>query len=171
MSSNTSLQEIQAAFSSFSQLPYCSGTVPLTATTSTLFYTTNGKAELIDFTKPTDSQLSVLSDSCQQATFGVNQKDVLDESYRKAGKLDATDFALNFSPFTCGIIDTIRDTLLTYQNDDRSIHAEMYKLNVYGMYFRNFFPSKWELMSFEGPGSFFKAHIDTPRGETMFGSL
>jgi hypothetical protein len=37
-----------------------------------------------------------LSDACQPATFGVNKEDVLDESYRKAGKMDVTDFATNF---------------------------------------------------------------------------
>ncbi|TFY74627.1 hypothetical protein EWM64_g9383 [Hericium alpestre] len=47
----------------------------------------------------------------------------------------------------------IRNDLLEGENSTRPIRFELYKLNVYGK------------------DSFFKAHIDTPRSETMFGSL
>ncbi|KAF4618640.1 hypothetical protein D9613_009833 [Agrocybe pediades] len=43
--------------------------------------------------------------------------------------------------------------LLRGGDSEKSIKAQLYKLNVYG------------------PGSFFKAHVDTPRGDNMFGSL
>ncbi|KAH9480110.1 hypothetical protein JR316_0006707 [Psilocybe cubensis] len=154
MSSNKSLKAIQSAFSNINHITYCSGAVSLTETTSKLYYTTiNGSEGKIDFSKPTDDQLAALAGSCQKATFGVEKQDVLDETYRKAGKLDATQFAINFSPLTGGILDTIRDSLLGSQIEGNSIEVELYKLNVYG------------------PGSFFKSHVDTPRNENMFGSL
>ncbi|KAL9124866.1 MAG: hypothetical protein Q9217_005855, partial [Psora testacea] len=40
---------------------------------------------------------------CQPATFGRDGEDVLDESYRKAGKLDANRFCTSFDPYECGI--------------------------------------------------------------------
>ncbi|KAI6011584.1 hypothetical protein EDC04DRAFT_2958761 [Pisolithus marmoratus] len=52
-----------------------------------------------------------------------------------------------------GLIDVVRRELLTATDAKREIKVEIYKLNVYGK------------------GSFFKAHKDTPRDETMFGSL
>ena len=39
---------------------------------------------------------------CQPATFGVGGKDILDETYRKAGKLDKVDFSTSFHPHDCG---------------------------------------------------------------------
>ncbi|KDR78105.1 hypothetical protein GALMADRAFT_1301839 [Galerina marginata CBS 339.88] len=152
-SPTTSLDVFKAAFENISELPYCSGTVPLDASTATLFYRAGNKAELLNFANATETQLSSLAEACQQATFGVNQKDVLDESYRKAGKLDSTEFATQFSPLSSGIVDTIRESLLQGEHAEKSIKVELYKLNVYG------------------PGSFFKAHVDTPRSDTMFGSL
>ncbi|KDQ10394.1 hypothetical protein BOTBODRAFT_115909, partial [Botryobasidium botryosum FD-172 SS1] len=99
----------------------------------------------------TPAQLEHLANSCDKATFGVNQQDVLDEAYRKAGKLDADRFAWNFQAF--GLVDCIKKALFAMDSKPRDIRAELYKLNVYG------------------PGSFFKSHKDTPRGEDMFGSL
>lgn len=43
--------------------------------------------------RATEAELDALSSACQPATFGLNQRDVLDETYRKAGKLDTTIFA------------------------------------------------------------------------------
>jgi hypothetical protein len=39
--------------------------------------------------------LEPLVASCQPATFGRNNEDILDESYRKAGKLDRSQFSLS----------------------------------------------------------------------------
>ncbi|EJD48524.1 hypothetical protein AURDEDRAFT_35384, partial [Auricularia subglabra TFB-10046 SS5] len=97
--------------------------------------------------------LKGLADVCQPATFGLNQTDVLDESYRKAGKLDNEDFAVGLDVVGSGLIDAVNDALFGWQEDARFIKAELYKLNVYGA------------------GSFFKSHRDTPRSEHMFGSL
>ncbi|KAF9555441.1 hypothetical protein CPC08DRAFT_133245 [Agrocybe pediades] len=101
----------------------------------------------------TEEDLSRLSLACQPASFGRDQQDVYDESYRKAGKLDATHFVTALNPWASGIVDTVNQVLLGNRDAGKSIKAELYKLNVYG------------------PGSFFKSHVDTPHGDNMFGSL
>lgn len=95
-----------------------------------------------------------LADVCSPATFGRNDEDVLDESYRRAWKLDRSNFATNFSPLDHEVIvNALRSELLEGYDEKKPVRAELYKLNIYG------------------PGSFFKAHKDTPRAENMFGSL
>lgn len=79
-----------------------------------------------------EEQLEDLSRACDPATFGANQKDVLDESYRKARKLDAGSFALTFNLQGSGLIDIIRSELLGGDVSNKEIVAEGYKLNVYG---------------------------------------
>ena len=56
--------------------------------------------------------LSELLESCAPATFGRGAETVLDESYRQAVKLDQDQFSTNFSPYLCGIVDAIVQTLL-----------------------------------------------------------
>ena len=86
----------------------------------------------IDFsTVVSDAQLERLAQACQPATFGRQQQDVLDESYRKAGKMDALNLSTNFNPNKTGIMQAIHDLLL--KNPELSIQAELHKLNVYGM--------------------------------------
>lgn len=85
----------------------------------------------INFAHPRESQLEKLAKACQPATFGHNREDVLDETYRKAGKLDATDFSVQFSPADLGIVEKVYSHLLRGA-DHQPIHAELYKLNVYG---------------------------------------
>lgn len=100
-----------------------------------------------------DEQMRQLAEACDVATFGVNNQDVHDESYRKAGKLDSTNFALKLDLAGSGLLDVIRGDLLEGHGETKSIRAELYKLNVYGK------------------DSFFKSHKDTPRSGSMFGSL
>ncbi|KAJ7478448.1 hypothetical protein FB451DRAFT_1338761 [Mycena latifolia] len=110
-----------------------------------VYYDVEGEYNRIDLSSASDEELSALAAACQQATFGVDQVDILNETYRKAGKRDLTKFAARLS---------IPDILQGQDTDgDKIVRAEMYTLNVYG------------------PGSFFKAHKDTPREETMIGSL
>ena len=118
----------------------------------------------------TDQQLDNLFKSCDPATFGRAQQDVLDESYRKAGKLDANRFATHFSPTDVGILETVSDLLLRDRVPEKSIHLELYKLNVYGCV-PVFDRMAVILMKSTGPGGFFKGHVDTPRSDTMFASL
>jgi hypothetical protein len=131
--SSISLAEFRALFDNIVNLPYCHGTFPLHPSSATLFYClTGGTARTIKFPDPSEDQLSALAEACQKATFGLNQNDVLDESYRKAGKMDATDYATQFCPTDSGIVDIIRDGLLYGPNIEKSIKVEPYKLNVYG---------------------------------------
>jgi len=81
----------------------------------------------------TEAQAQDLSHACSPATFGLNNQDVLDESYRKAGKLDVGKFAWLFSPasrsdFTVQLISGL------FPSDSlrKGIRFELYKLNVYG---------------------------------------
>ncbi|PVH74564.1 hypothetical protein DL98DRAFT_351955, partial [Cadophora sp. DSE1049] len=113
--------------------------------------------------------LTPLLRACAPATFGHADRDVLDETYRKAGKLDAENFSTNFHPADFGILDAIKQTLLPGLNgtgmgtaidvgcgreEHWGVRAELYKLNVYS-----------------GPSGMFQKHVDTPRGATKFGSL
>lgn len=83
--------------------------------------------------------LEEILQDCQPATFGLQGADVLDESYRKASKLDETRFSTNFSPYENGIIDTISQILFPSLDEGgrkvvgfgvRGVRAELYKLNV-----------------------------------------
>ncbi|KAK4215232.1 putative 2og-fe oxygenase family protein [Rhypophila decipiens] len=108
-------------------------------------------------TFPADSEsLSALIGDMQQATFGLGGKDVLDESYRKALKLDTTAFSTNFCPYTAGIMDTVSRILVPSVSENQTciVRAELYKLNIY-----------------EGPSGHFRSHVDTPRSSSQFGSL
>ncbi|KAF7977840.1 hypothetical protein HWV62_2589 [Athelia sp. TMB] len=133
-----------------SRPPYLSGTCSIPGDEFKLYYDIGDDAHIIDLSKATSAQLQTLTEACQPATFGVNQLDVMDESYRKAGKMDVSNFASKFTIDQSGIIDHVRDELV---EGTGQIRVELYKLNVYGK------------------DSFFKAHKDTPRGADMFGSL
>ncbi|KIM35882.1 hypothetical protein M413DRAFT_449510 [Hebeloma cylindrosporum] len=148
------LATFRDALADLEEPPFCTGVASLDANNSTLFYRAGNSpfAKILDFNATTDEQLAALSDACQPAPFGIAQKSVLDETIRKAGKMECTDFATQFCPYASGIVDKIRASLLQGRNTS-TIHVEMYKLNVYG------------------PGSFFKSHVDTPRSDTMFASL
>ncbi|KAI0058894.1 hypothetical protein BV25DRAFT_1871819 [Artomyces pyxidatus] len=100
-------------------------------------------------------ELDLLATSCDPATFGLKHEDVLDETYRKAGKMDTDAFPTSIVPERTALMDVIRRDLVGggQADTEQAVNAEFYKLNVYGK------------------GSFFKAHQDTPRGTSMFGSL
>jgi hypothetical protein len=67
----------------------------------------------------------------QPASFGYQGRDVIDESYRKASKLDTSAFSTNFCPYEVGIIDVIGQALLPkVPSSSQGIRAELYKLNV-----------------------------------------
>lgn len=114
-------------------------------------------------TETSASQLNALLATCAPASFGHNGKDVLDETYRKATKLDDDQFSSSFHPHDCGIVDAIAQSLLplVFDTDSESqpiqsgvVTARLYKLNVYS-----------------APLGKFKTHVDTPRGPRQFGSL
>ncbi|KAL8852144.1 MAG: hypothetical protein Q9221_002967 [Calogaya cf. arnoldii] len=87
--------------------------------------------------------LQDLLNDCAPASFGKDGKDVLDDSYRKAVKLDPNQFSTNFNPYDVGIIGAIAQTLLPgiakpITNKAKGptfaeclgVIAELYKLNV-----------------------------------------
>jgi hypothetical protein len=82
---------------------------------------------------PSTGNLESLAKACRPAAFGVNHEDVLDETYRKAGKLDSTDFAINLNIETSGLLESLRKSLFQCEDEERHIKAELYKLNVYGL--------------------------------------
>ncbi|KAL9015715.1 MAG: hypothetical protein Q9180_008847, partial [Flavoplaca navasiana] len=88
------------------------------------------------------------------ATFGLGNRDVLDEGYRKAGKLDNTAFSTDFHPHDYGIVDAVQQILMPQGGEAHGVRAELYKLNIYS-----------------APSGKFRLHVDTPRGPTQFGSL
>ena len=93
----------------------------------------------------------------------------MDETYRKAGKMDSECFASLLDPVQTDLMRIIRDNLLEGTQSRDHIIARLHKLNVYGAHVT--FVSLQQLTRCPGKGSFFKPHIDTPRGEKMFGSL
>ncbi|KAI0365153.1 hypothetical protein BV20DRAFT_1102883 [Pilatotrama ljubarskyi] len=136
------------------QPPFCSGTVSLAKKYLELYY---GKenARYIDLTESSEGQvdLAALEDACAPASFGRNQETILDETYRRAGKMDPSNFMTRFSVSGAGLLDAIRLGLFTGPESKRDIRSELYALNVYGK------------------DAFFKPHVDTPRSPHMFGSL
>ncbi|KAI9066903.1 hypothetical protein FKP32DRAFT_1684193 [Trametes sanguinea] len=134
--------------------PFCSGTLQLPASDLELYY---GRAvpRFIDFTTVAqrDGELDMLEKACEAAVFGKGSETVLDETYRKAGKMDPEQFMTRFSVELTGLLDVVRQGLLTGAQEKKTVEAELYKLNLYGK------------------GAFFKPHLDTPRSDKMFGTL
>ena len=62
----------------------------------------------------------------------MNQKNVLDETYRKAGKMDSERFSPMLDLHQTDLMKVIRGYLLEGTDSTESIRAELYKLNVYG---------------------------------------
>ncbi|EIW85827.1 hypothetical protein CONPUDRAFT_98979, partial [Coniophora puteana RWD-64-598 SS2] len=150
----TMLDHIHAIRTAVTARPtHCRGTCEVPNDLLHLFYSKNAEdnqCSRINLSAASTDELAALASACQPATFGRNQENVLDETYRKAGKMDRSDFATLFHPGDIGLGPIIQNSLLC---SDREFTMELYKLNVYG------------------EGSFFKPHCDTPRSGSMFGSL
>ncbi|RDB15876.1 hypothetical protein Hypma_003676 [Hypsizygus marmoreus] len=145
---------VEELFTAIAEKTYCSGTLPLSTQHAYLYYGKDQAARRLNFITASEEELSALALSCDPATFGRGAADVLDETVRKAGKLDLEHFSSTFNLAESGLMDIVRSELLEGKSEQKkSIRAELYKLNVYDR------------------GAFFKAHKDTPRGEHMFGSL
>ena len=100
----------------------------------------------------------------------MKQENVLDPTYRKAGKMDSECFSSMLD--NTDLIKIVRGYLLEGFESQEGIKAELYKLNVYSKYFIFVHPYLGLCSSLcPGKGSFFKPHVDTPRSEKMFGSL
>ena len=88
---------------------------------------------------------------CEPASFGKGHTKTLDPEYRQALKLASDSAAFNFDLSNWPILAQIKKVLMPYAN--KEILARVDKVNFYLA------------------GGFFKAHKDTPRSNTMFGSL
>jgi hypothetical protein len=62
----------------------------------------------------------------------LNKEDVLDESYRKAGKMDPEEFAIKFDLANSGLLDIVATELLEGNEAVNGLEYELYNLNVYG---------------------------------------
>lgn len=67
--------------------------------------------------------LGKLLETCQPAPFGRGGETVLDEQYRKAGKLDRSEFATSFCPYETGIIDVVTQLLVPQFKDDKHVRS------------------------------------------------
>ena len=80
-----------------------------------------------------EESLNQLIKDCQSAVFGYKGENVLDETYRKAAKMDSSCFSSDFCPYTLGIVDTIAQVLLPNVSEaigTKGVRAELYKLNA-----------------------------------------
>ena len=99
---------------------------------STTFHHQRRFCRFVDFASATPKDLDSLITACDPATFGRGNEDVYDESYRKASKMDASNFAIQLDLAASGLIHAIEDRLLQGEMEKMRIRAELYKLNVYG---------------------------------------
>ena len=103
----------------------------------------------VEFPGVSEAAMIKLLDVCSVASYGYKGKDVVDKNYRNAFKLDPDKFITSFHVCSTPILQEIQSIVPTVVG----LRAELYKLNIYAR------------------GGFFKAHVDTPRSERMFGSL
>lgn len=80
----------------------------------TIRYGTNGQGQTLRVPTNTTNDPAFLNliSTCEPATFGRGGKDVYDEQYRKATKLDTEDFLTDFCPYETGIIDIVQQLLM-----------------------------------------------------------
>ncbi|KAL6362611.1 hypothetical protein LRP88_03902 [Fusarium phalaenopsidis] len=104
----------------------------------------------------TADNLDRLLADMEPASFGRGGEHVYDESYRKASKMEPSRFTTSFCPYTSGMISAVSQLLLPnpLSEKQRTLKAELYKLNVY-----------------TGPSGHFCSHLDTPRSHSQIGSL
>ena len=110
----------------------------------------NGDLSDIALPGADEKDLSQLLAASSVASFGKGTEEVVDLSYRDAFKLDPDKLTTSFEISNTSILSDI-ETLLV---PNRSIRAEIHKLNIY-----------------TGPNGHFKPHLDTPRSGEMLGSL
>lgn len=147
----------------------CGGSIPVEKVG--IFWATSDDSTARKLSLPLDQQspessvnaLQRLVRDCSPASFGRGQQDVIDPEYRKAGKLDTSQFASTFELSHHNILPDVEAFLLPAiqdqsqgQNDMqfRRLTAELYKLNIYS-----------------GPSGLFQTHVDTPRAKNQIGSL
>jgi hypothetical protein len=83
----------------------------------------NGKEEV----------LKQLVKDCKPATFGLGAKDVLDETIRRASKLESSEFSTSFNPCDFGIVDAIVQAFLVniVRPERKASHTEILERDRY----------------------------------------
>ena len=87
--------------------------------------------------------------------------------------MDPKMFVTRLDIEATGLLNAARLGLLSKVDEERTVHAELYKLNVCGqcdVYCVNRACTHTRSRPI-GEGTFFKPHKDTPRSQSMFGSL
>ncbi|KAF5344303.1 hypothetical protein D9756_011599 [Leucocoprinus leucothites] len=134
--------------------PWTSGVVNLKGPESHLYYTRkDGSHHLLNMAAISEGDIQDLVDACSPAPFGRGAESVLDDTYRKALKLEDNLFAWRFNPDSGNFIAQLAHQLSPWAKFNKGFRAEVSKLNIYTQ------------------GGFFKVHQDTPRSDQMFGSL
>ena len=128
----------------------CGGKLQPAQSVVCLNYEFNGEIAKVVFPGADEAALAKLLQASSVASFGKGDQQVTDLSYRDAYKIDPDKLTTSFYPCSTSILSEI-ETLMV---PNRSIRAELHKLNLY-----------------TGPGGHFKSHVDTPRSGDMFGSL
>jgi hypothetical protein len=105
----------------------CGGSIPITPTSTNtttetsspsppvqVRYGSNGLGSVFNIpgSDPSSKEFKELLNVSLPATFGRAGEEVLDEDYRKAGKLDRGQFTTDFCPYAAGIVDTLTQMLL-----------------------------------------------------------
>ena len=129
----------------------CGGSILSPSKVQMAYLDKDGHWNTVAFPGLQDADILKLIESSSVASFGKGKETVTDKSYRDAYALEPEKFFTSFHLSDCGIIGEVRVSLVP---DVLNIRAELYKMNVYS-----------------GPTGCFKAHVDTPRGGDMFGSL
>jgi len=96
-------------------------------------YTDSISRRYVDFANTSFGELEQLAQVCEPASFGINDKDVLDETYRKARKMDSELFSTPLVPEQTDLVKVLRGHLLEGTDSTRKLKVELYKLNVYGV--------------------------------------
>lgn len=78
-----------------------------------------GTTLTLPLSSTSSEHLDALVKACQPASFGRGNEEVLDESYRKAGKLDRAAFATTFFPYEAGIVDVVSQLLVPQTKQDK----------------------------------------------------
>ena len=128
----------------------CGGKLQPVQSVVRLNYKLDGVITEIVFPGADEAALAKLMHASSVASFGKGNQQVTDPSYRDAYKIDPDKLLASF----CACHTNILSEIETLMVPNRSIRAELHKLNLY-----------------TGPGGHFKSHVDTPRSGDMFGSL
>ena len=102
----------------------------------------------------------------------MKEREVLDETYRKAGKLDPERFALLLHPAQTDLMKIMRESLLEGTQSTESIVVEVHKLNVYSTYESLFhWPHHPETKMLQTKGRSSSPTLILRAATKMFGSL